>query len=83
MYLNFKFKDSPQIKFLNNKVFQKKGERVIFDCKVNSNPKAKIYWFKNSTRIYESSKYVFENLDDSYYRLYINVNFFSRKNLNK
>jgi hypothetical protein len=65
--------DAPQIKFLNSKVFQKKGERVIFDCNVNSNPLSKIYWYKNQTRIYESYKFNFENLDDSYHRLYINV----------
>ncbi|CAF0856230.1 unnamed protein product [Brachionus calyciflorus] len=70
IYLNIQY--PPQIKFLNNKLFQKKGERVIFDCKVNSNPKSEILWFKNDTRIVESSKYTTENLDDSYNRLYIN-----------
>jgi len=70
IYLNIQY--APQIKFLNSKVFQKKGERVIFDCNVNSNPLSKIYWYKNQTRIYESYKFNFENLDDSYHRLYIN-----------
>ncbi len=66
-------KDSPQIKFLNSKVFQKKGERVIFDCIVNANPKAKIYWYKNQTRIYESKKYNFEVIEEINHRLYINT----------
>lgn len=70
IYLNIQF--APQIKFQNTKVFQKVGERVIFDCNVNSNPKAKIYWYKNQIRIHESSKYILENLDNSYHRLYIN-----------
>lgn len=74
LFLFLFLKDAPQIKFLNSKVFQKKGERVIFDCNVNSNPLSKIYWYKNQTRIYESHKFNFENLDDSYHRLYINVN---------
>lgn len=69
----FNMIDSPQIKFLNSKVFQKRGERVIFDCIVNANPKAKIYWFKNQTRIYESKKYNFETIEETNHRLYINV----------
>ena len=49
------------------------GERVIFDCHVNSNPPAKVTWFKNQKLIHESNKYVFESLESLYHRLYINV----------
>jgi hypothetical protein len=61
------------VKFLNGRVFQTRGERVIFDCHVHSNPKAKIHWYKNNTQLVESNKYVFEDLDNNFYRLYINV----------
>lgn len=62
------------ITFLNGKLFQKLNEKVILDCKIDSNPKSEISWFRGETKIANSFKYNIENLDDSNSRLHINVN---------
>jgi hypothetical protein len=59
------------VNFLNDRVYQKKGHDVIFDCDVQSNPISKIYWFKNHSRIHESKKYRFEIMENNFYRLFI------------
>ena len=74
IFLNIQY--APTVKLVNSKVFQNRGERVIFDVLVHSNPKAKIEWFKNKTKLVESNKYIFEELDNNLVRLYINVIFF-------
>ena len=57
-FSKFKYiKDAPTVKPLNNKVFQNRGERVIFDMYVYSNPKARIEWFKNETKLFESNNF--------------------------
>ena len=66
---------------MNSKVFQRKHERVIFDCNVNSNPPSAVHWYKNRARIAieqamdsnAGGKYAIESLSDSFHRLYINV----------
>ncbi|RNA20098.1 limbic system-associated membrane isoform X1 [Brachionus plicatilis] len=62
----------PMITFLNGKLFQKLSEQVILDCRISSNPKSEISWFRGETKIVNSNKFIIENLDHSNSRLYIN-----------
>lgn len=62
------------ITFLNGKLFQKLSEKVILDCRIDSNPKSEINWYKGESKLASSFKYHIENLDDSNSRLHINVN---------
>lgn len=66
------------ITFLNGKLFQKLSEQVILDCKISSNPKSEISWFRGETKIVNSNKFIIENLDHSNSRLYINVKFLNK-----